>query len=126
MVAYFRSKKIHHVDVNGNGQSLYYALEEKEIKDSTAILKITFLTGMNKIDCSNMKINFTEGKINNITFLKNPDAAFIPPNELKEKDRLLKGFVWREAEKPDRDAVVNGENERPKEAEAVLPKPHNN
>jgi lipopolysaccharide export system protein LptA len=126
MVAYFRSKKIHHVDVNGNGQSLYYALEEKEIKDSTAILKITFLTGMNKIDCSNMKINFTEGKINNITFLKNPDAAFIPPNELKEKDRLLKGFVWREAEKPDRDAVVNGENERPKEPEAVLPKPHNN
>ena len=91
---------------SGNGQSLYYALEEKEIKDSTVIAKITFLTGMNKIDCSNMKINFADGKINNITFLKNPDASFIPPNELQEKDRLLKGFEWREAEKPERDDVV--------------------
>lgn len=126
MVATFRSKKIHHVDVNGNGQSLYYALEEKEVKDSTVIAKITFLTGMNKIDCSNMKINFTEGKINNITFLKNPDASFIPPNELQEKDRLLKGFVWREAEKPQREDVVKSDSGKLKEPAVSRPKALNN
>ena len=126
MVAYFRSKKIHHVDVDGNGQSLFYALEEKEIKDSTAILKITFLTGMNKIDCSNMKIKFVEGKINNITFLKNPDASFIPPHELKEKDRLLNGFLWRETEKPDREEVVKGKKPALKDVSPDRQKPENN
>ena len=126
MVAIFRSKKIHHVDVNGNGQSIYYALEEKEVKDSIATLKITFLTGMNKIDCSNMKINFIDGKINNITFLKNPDASFIPPTELQDKDRLLKGFIWREAEKPERADVVKQEAAKIKETEVSRPKALNN
>jgi lipopolysaccharide export system protein LptA len=106
MTAHFKEKKIHHVDVLGNGQSLYYATEEKELKDSTAILKITFLTGVNKIECSNMKINFIEGKINNITFLKNPDASFIPPHELKEDQRVLKGFLWRGKDRPQKQDVV--------------------
>ena len=137
MVAYFRNRKIHFVDVNGNGQSLYYALEEKEIKDSTAILKITFLTGMNKIDCSNMKIKFVDGKINNITFLKNPDASFIPPHELQEKDMFLNGFLWRENEKPAREDVVGGVTSDPqkeiledkpmkKKSARTSPKAHNN
>jgi lipopolysaccharide export system protein LptA len=126
MTAYFRNKKIHHVDVKGNGQSLYYALEEKELKDSTTILKITFLTGANKIECSNMKINFVEGKINNITFLKNPDASFIPPHELKEKDRVLPNFVWRGKERPTKEDVVKSKpkSKEPKEkkVEISLPK----
>jgi lipopolysaccharide export system protein LptA len=115
MTAHFRVKKIHHVDVQGNGESLYYATEEKEVKDSTAILKITFLTGVNKIVCSNMKINFTDGKINNITFMKNPDASFIPPHELTEKDSILPGFVWRGKEKPARKDVVKGKIQPSKE-----------
>jgi lipopolysaccharide export system protein LptA len=106
MTTHFRGQKIHHVDVSGNGQSLYFATEEKEIKDSTATARIIFLTGLNKIECSNMKINFVDGKVNNITFLKNPDAAFIPPHEITPADRLLTGFTWRGAERPKRGDVV--------------------
>ena len=124
MTAFFRNKKIHHVDVSGNGQSLYYALEERELKDSTTIVKITFLTGANKIECSNMKINFVDGKINNITFLKNPDASFIPPHELKEKDRVLPNFVWRGKERPTKEDVVKSKKTKPKAPEIILPKQH--
>jgi lipopolysaccharide export system protein LptA len=102
MTTYFRNQKIHHVDVQGNGQSIYYVLEEKELKDSTRVATITFLTGMNKIECSNMKINFDDGKIKDITFLKNPDAAFIPPHEIKPTDRTLAGFSWRGPDRPKR------------------------
>jgi lipopolysaccharide export system protein LptA len=123
MTAHFLNKKIHHVDVRGNGQSLYFATEEKELKDSTAILKITFLTGANKIECSNMKINFTDGKINNITFMKNPDASFIPPHELIEKDRVLPGFIWRGKERPKKEDVVKSKKEESKAPDINLPKP---
>ncbi len=123
MTAFFKAKKIHHVDVQGNGQSLYYALEEKELRDSTAILKITFLTGANKIECSNMKINFTDGKINNITFLKNPDASFIPPHELKETERTLPGFIWRGKERPLKTDVVKSKKELHNDTQLNLPKP---
>lgn len=122
MTTHFRNKKIDHVDVRGNGQSLYYALEEKELKDSTAIIKITFLTGANKIDCSNMKINFVDGKINNITFLKNPDASFIPPHELKEKERVLPNFKWRGEERPNKEDVVKPKYHEAKDSEINLPK----
>ena len=123
MTTYFRAKKIHHVDVMGNGQSLYFVLEEKEIKDSTATLKITFMTGANKVECSNMKINFTDGKINNISFLKSPDASFIPPHELKEKDFLLAGFLWRGKERPKKEDVVKSKKEDIKPVSNTLPKP---
>lgn len=123
MTAYFRDQKIHHLDVDGNGQSLYFALEEKEIKDSTGTLKITYMTGANRVECSNMKINFTAGKINNITFLKNPDASFIPPHELKEKDWLLPDFVWRGKERPEKKDVVKSKNSESTAQGVNLPKP---
>lgn len=107
MTSYFRNRKIHHVDVQGNGQSLYFATEEKEIKDTTTVIgRLIFLTGLNKIECSNMKINFLNGKVDNITFIKEPDARFIPPHEITKEVRTLDGFTWRGVERPKRQDVV--------------------
>lgn len=106
MTAYLKNKKIHHVDVEGNGESLYYALEEKKLKIDTVQARLILLTGVNKIICSNMKINFLEGKVNNISFYVQPDAKFIPPQELKNDEAYLKGFSWRNTERPDQQAVT--------------------
>lgn len=111
MTAIFKDKAIAHVDVQGNGESLYYALQEvksdtlKGPKNPSAIMM-----GMNKIICSNMKINFRDGKVNNISFYIMPDASFIPPQELEEGDKKLSGFIWREKEKPERKDVVKARN----------------
>ncbi len=106
MVAYFDEKNIHHVIVEGNGESIYYALQElkEQVKDST--ITATIVTGMNKIICSNMRINFRAGKIHNISFYVKPDASFIPPHELKKENTILRGFRWREADRPNRGTVV--------------------
>ncbi|MBX7125145.1 MAG: Organic solvent tolerance protein OstA [Cyclobacteriaceae bacterium] len=106
MVASFRKENIHTVMVDGNGESIYYAIDEKEEQTDSVLVKSRVTMGMNRIICSNMKINFREGKVNNISFYKMPDASFTPPHEIKEDQTRLKGFVWRAAERPTREQVI--------------------
>lgn len=106
MIAHITENKIHHVDVSGNGESLYYATENRVIENDTLKATLTVMTGINKIICSDMKINFLEGKLNNISFFVKPDAKFIPPKDLKEEDMKLKGFTWRIADRPTRESVT--------------------
>lgn len=108
MTAYFDDKNIHHVVVQGNGESIYFALQEIEdkINDSTTV-HLSIVSGMNKIICSNMKINFKAGKIHDISFYVKPDASFIPPQELKPEESVLRGFRWRAADRPTRETVVS-------------------
>jgi lipopolysaccharide export system protein LptA len=96
MVADFRSGKLNKVFVNGNGESIYFALDEK-----TGIL-----TGMNNVLCSNIIIRFKEGKVSNISFIKQPDGNFIPPHELEEENTRLTDFKWRIDERPEKKDVV--------------------
>ncbi len=105
MTANFDGKNIKTVIVQGNGESIYYALQEIAPK-SDSLKAIAETMGMNKIICSNMRINFVQGKVNNITFLIKPDASFIPPHELKDDVKRLKGFSWRGDARPSRKSVV--------------------
>lgn len=96
MTAQFAGKHIDNVLVEGNGESLYFMLKD----DNKGV------TGMNKIICSDIIIRFREGKVNNFTFLNRPDGNFIPPKELKPDMKTLKGFSWKQKEKPQRSDVV--------------------
>lgn len=95
MVAYFQANSIKKVDVLGNAESLYYALDGD-----------TAVSGMNKAVSSTMALRFGEGKLQTISFLTNPDASFIPPHELKPEDEKLKDFRWRPTERPTRRLVL--------------------
>ena len=98
MTAEFANSKISRVIVQGNGESIYFALDEKD----------QAFMGMNKIICSNITIRFKEGKVNNLSFYVKPEASFIPPHELKKEQKTLKGFEWRGDDKPKREDVVKG------------------
>lgn len=91
MTGHFTKGDLHRVDVEGNGESIYFALE----KDSS-------VTGMNKVMCSNMIIRLDSNKVKSISFLQKPDGKFVPPHEILEPERKLKGFVWRIEERPRR------------------------
>jgi len=105
MTAYFQNKQIHHVNVEGNGESLYYALQEKEEDLDSVRLRLLFVTGLNKMICSNMRINFVDGRVSTVSAYVKPDAQFIPPHEIKREDTRLKGFNWRWKERPTRNQV---------------------
>jgi len=96
MTAEFRDQKINKVVVEGNGESLFFALSEKDASSM----------GMNKIICSNITIRFKEGKVNNFSFYVQPDGSFIPPHELKLEDTTLPGFSWKVERKPEKSDVV--------------------
>ncbi len=106
MTTDFKGNSINNVLVEGNAESLYYALEEKEADLDSVHVKLTVTMGMNKMICSKMRIIFEDGKVNTVNAYVKPDAQFIPPQEIKEADRKLKGFIWRGNERPTRDQVI--------------------
>jgi hypothetical protein len=96
MIADFRNGKLNRVFVNGNGESIYFASDEKT----------GMLTGMNNVLCSNIIIRFKDGKVSNISFIKQPDGNFIPPHEIDEENTKLTDFKWRVEERPVKSDVV--------------------
>jgi lipopolysaccharide export system protein LptA len=88
MVCYFRDNKLYRIDVNGNGQTIYYPEDEDE------------LIGMNKAACSDLIIYLDESKVDRINFLTKPDATLYPLKEIPENLKTLSGFIWLDAERP--------------------------
>ena len=95
VTSYFRKGKINQIDVNGNAQNIYFALE-----------KDTVLQGMNKVIAANISVKFDSlNKVSTISFLKQPEALFIPPHEIVPSETKLKGFAWRITERPTYDSI---------------------
>lgn len=97
VTALFEEGALQRIDVNGNGESIYFVLDEVEL----------FLVGMNRITCGDMQMNFKNQQLDHINFYQNPEGRFIPPHELEEPDKRLAGFNWRGEERPTRDSVLN-------------------
>ncbi len=113
MMAYFRDNKMRRVDVLGNAESIFYALDND-----------TATTGLNRVLSANMRLLFVANKLNKISVLTNPEAKFIPPHELKPDDERLKGFNWRAKERPTRRQVLGKQfDDRPKKPPVSKKKP---
>ena len=55
---------------------------------------------MNKTECSEIRLINGKDEIKEITFLKKPKAEIIPIQDIKNENKYLRGFLWRENEKP--------------------------
>ena len=88
VTGYFKKNELYEIHVNGNGQTLYYA------KDQDVMI------GVNRADCSRLKIFVTDQEVKAITFYDKPDAILYPPKDLPPKEAILKDFIWREKEQP--------------------------
>ena len=101
MVSFFTEGNLSRVDVNGNCESIFYALEEVEL----------YVIGMNKIICSNMNIFFQNNSAKKITSLTRPEATFTPPHELKVEETTLRGFNWQGDLRPTLQQMVSSQAE---------------
>lgn len=88
MTGHIRNNDIYRIDVDGNGQTLYYP------KDDNLII------GVNRAESSNMSIWMKERKIVNITMRVQPSGNMNPPLLLGEKDLKLAGFRWLDDYRP--------------------------
>lgn len=95
ITAAFKKNKISNILVNGNAESVFHVLQND-----------TLFTGLNRMQCGDMKIIFsTANKLTEILFVNQPEARYIPPRKLKEVDRFLENFTWRLDEKPNKNTV---------------------
>jgi lipopolysaccharide export system protein LptA len=105
LVGYIVNNELKNIDVNGNAITLYY-LKNKNI-----------YSGMNKLESSKISVYLLKGKIDSINFFPNPEGKTIPMKELTSDEATLKGFAWRESERPkNRFDLYTNEEKRKKNA----------
>ncbi len=89
MVGYFKDNELNKIDVYGNGQTIYYPIDEDDE-----------IVGVNKASSSNITINLLDQEIDRIYFLNKPEAVFMPVEEVNPRDLILSGFMWLEHLRP--------------------------
>ena len=88
MKGFFKDNDLYRVNVEGNGQTIYYVKEDEKIKS------------VNRADCSDLHIYLSDNKMNRITFITRPDATLFPLEKVDLKDLKLKNFTWRIDQRP--------------------------
>ncbi|MCR9080926.1 MAG: organic solvent tolerance protein OstA, partial [Cyclobacteriaceae bacterium] len=89
MTGLFENGDLNTLDITGNGESLYYALEGD-----------TLVQGVNKTLSATIKMTFAEGQLKKVNYGVKPEGKFIPVQDIGEDGGKLEGFVWRKEEKP--------------------------
>lgn len=89
ITAVFQENAIHAMLVNGNAETIYYALD-----DEGAYL------GVNKSECSDMILYFENGQVTDIYYLVKPVSVMYPMRQADHDGMKLDGFRWREEERP--------------------------
>lgn len=107
MVGYIINNKLDHVDVDGNGQTLYYAYDKGVI------------VGLNHAESSKINIRLLDGKIHKIVFLTQPSGNLTPLHQLSEGEKLLSGFDWKGWLRPSSKNDIFSKPTRPKNARKV-------
>ena len=87
----FKEGRLDNIVITKNTEMVYYLYNDEDLQ----------LIGIDKTTCSALQMNFTDGQIEDITFLVSPNGDVYPEEELPLNDRTLKGFIWRITERPE-------------------------
>ncbi len=89
MKGHFRDNALWRVDVDGNGETIFYLRED----DGS-------LAGINKAMSSNIVIFLDGTEVTGIQFVRQPEATLFPPEDLPGEDRKLRNFEWLDHRRP--------------------------
>lgn len=89
VTGHFRDNELWRIDVFGNGETLYYLMEE----DGD-------LVGINKALASDIVIFVEDKQVTGIRFITRPEANLYPPGELSAEEKLLRNFNWMDQRRP--------------------------
>ncbi len=98
MTGYFANNELHTVDVTGNGQLIYYPMDDKGAPGRAI--------GLNRGECASLRIGIRENMVQRIRMEKDATSVFNPQSFITSDMQRLDGFIWRLPERPgNRDAV---------------------
>ena len=90
LVGLFNDKnELNQVDITKNAQSIFYARNDKQE-----------LIGIDKAKSGSISILFAEGAIESYTRFNQVDGSLSPESMYPKKELILKGFDWRDNERP--------------------------
>lgn len=92
ITGYFHDGQLDHLLAQGTCRTVYYAREGAPGEEQ--------LIGMNRADCSKIRVTVRAGAVHEITFVTKPDAVLYPLAQAPPEETLLRGFVWRGKERP--------------------------
>ena len=96
MVSCFDDGQIHHILVTGDAKTITWLRED----DGSLI-------GINVSSSKTMQILMERQRITQIKYFKEINETLFPEKDIKEDDRYLEGFRWRDEERPkDKDDLV--------------------
>ncbi len=82
MVVTFFRDSIKTIDVNGNAQVYYFVSNNKK------------WTGLNKVKCSKIRVDFLKGELYKAVFLDHPDSQLTPMSKIQADTEKLSDFSW--------------------------------
>lgn len=85
----FEESDLRFVNIIGNAEVVHFVRNNDKS-----------LIGIEKTTCSEIHFILKDGAILNAKFIDQPDGETYPPSKLPENVRTLRGFQWREDEKP--------------------------
>jgi lipopolysaccharide export system protein LptA len=88
MTGYFKNNQMSRIHVTGNGQTIYYAIDEEEI------------VGANKTECTNLMIYLKDNEISRVNYMTKPEGKYYPLSLFPDSEAILNDFKWVEEWRP--------------------------
>lgn len=89
LIGLFRDNELYNVDIIKNAEVIYYSYNSENE-----------LVGINKSMSALINIQISDNEIDEIRMIKQVDGLLYPEEDFPKNARLIKGFDWREEEKP--------------------------
>lgn len=105
----FEDGELVEIDITKNTEVIYYMYSDEENE----------LIGIDKTTCSSLKMITKDNKIEDITFFVSPDGQLLPEKDLPINERKLKGFYWREYERPKNISDLFSEEDKQYQIKAI-------
>lgn len=112
----FIDNDLQNVNVIGNAETIFFVRNESD----------NSLIGIDKTTSSSITFKFKNGQLQSSRSITMPDGGTYPLSEFPENVRKLRGFVWRESERPKtKEAifVIDNELEQEKNNKTEVPVP---
>lgn len=86
----FKNGELSEIEITKNTEVIYYMYSDEDNE----------LIGIDKTTCSRLMMITEDNQIKDITFFVSPDGELLPEKDLPINERKLKGFIWRDDERP--------------------------
>ena len=105
----FEDGELTEIDITKNTEVIYYMYSDEDNE----------LIGIDKTTCSSLKMITKDNQIEDITFFVSPDGQLLPEKDLPLNERKLKGFYWREYERPKNISDLFSEEDKQYQVKAI-------